>query len=124
VTVRVLLCDDNPDVIASLALLLESEGVATALSHAGRTCIDKARQWRPHLVFIDIGLPDMTGYEVAREIRQMDFGNDVTLVAYTGYGEAEDVQRAAQAGFDTHMKKGTDPVLLVELATRLKPNRP
>jgi CheY-like chemotaxis protein len=120
---RILLCDDQPDVVRSLALLFESQGYQTALCYDGRECIDKAREWEPHLAFIDIGLPDVTGYGVCAAIRRMPFGKDITVVAFTGYGAAEDVRLAAQSGFDQHVKKGADPLVLVEIAARVSPKR-
>jgi CheY-like chemotaxis protein len=116
---RVLLCDDNQDFVSTLALLLQSEGHETWHCFLGRACIEKARAWRPDLALIDIGLPDVTGYAVAQEIRRMPFGKELMLVAVTGYSEPEDVRLAAAAGFDLHMKKGSDAMMLVELAARL-----
>ena len=120
---RILLCDDQPDIVQSLALLFESQGYETALTYDGQSCIAKAREWKPHLAFLDIGLPDLSGYEVAAEIRRLPFGKDIMLVAFTGYGKPEDVEKADQAGFDQHVKKGGDPVVLVEIAARLVRNR-
>jgi len=70
------------------------------------------------VVLVDIGLPDVSGYAVAREIRQMPFGRDVIPVAFTGQGHPQDMRFGAAAGFDAHMSKGTDPMLLLELAAR------
>lgn len=120
---RILLCDDQPDIVQSLAMLFDSQGYETAVTFDGGSCIAKARDWKPHLAFLDIGLPDITGYEVAAEIRRMSFGADVTLVAFTGYGKREDLDRAAKAGFDQHVKKGGDPIVLVEIAARLTRKR-
>ena len=120
---RILLCDDQQDIVKSLALLFESQGYETALTYDGQSCVAKAREWKPHLAFLDIGLPDLSGYEVAREIRRMAFGKDVVLVAFTGYGKPEDVKKADESGFDHHVKKGGDPVVLVEIAARLTRNR-
>jgi CheY-like chemotaxis protein len=120
---RILLCDDQPDIVQSLALLFESQGYETAVTYDGAGCVEKARDWKPHLAFLDIGLPDISGYDVASEIRRMSFGSDVTLVAFTGYGNPDDVMRATDAGFDHHVKKGGDPLVLVEIAARLNRNR-
>jgi len=120
---RILLCDDQPDIVKSLALLFESQGYETALTYDGHSCVAKAREWKPHLAFLDIGLPDISGYEVAREIRRLPFGKDVVLVAFTGYGKPEDVREADEAGFDQHVKKGGDPVVLVEIAARVTRKR-
>ena len=120
---RILLCDDQPDIVKSLALLFESQGYETALTYDGQSAVAKAREWKPHLAFLDIGLPDLSGYDVAREIRNLPFGRDIMLVAFTGYGKPEDVRQADEAGFDHHVKKGGDPVVLVEIAARLVRNR-
>ena len=120
---RILLCDDQPDIVQSLAMLFDSQGYETAVTFDGESCVAKARAWKPHLAFLDIGLPDITGYDVAAQIRRMSFGADVTLVAFTGYGKPEDIERAEQAGFDQHVKKGGDPVVLVEIAARLTRKR-
>ena len=116
---RILLCDDQPDIVQSLALLFQSQGYDTAVTYVGSSCVHKARAWKPHLALVDIGLPDISGYEVATGLRALPFGKDLTLVAFTGYGKPEDVQRAEEAGFDHHVKKGGDPVALVEIAARV-----
>jgi len=116
---RILLCDDQPDIVQSLALLFQSQGYQTEVTYDGTSCVDRVREWKPHLACIDIGLPDISGYEVAEQIRGLPFGKDLTLVAFTGYGKAEDVERAQSAGFDRHVKKGGDPIVLVEIAAGL-----
>lgn len=120
---RILLCDDDADAANTLRLLLESEGHEVSVCHAGLACIEKARSWRPQIVVVDIGLPDVSGYAVAREIRQLPFGREAILVAFTGHGHPQDVRFGAAAGFDAHMTKGTDPMLLVELAARTRAAR-
>jgi CheY-like chemotaxis protein len=121
---RILFCDDQPDIVRSLASLFDlQQGYETVLTYSGLECIRKASEWRPHLAVLDIGLPDVTGYEVAAQIRRMPFGASVMLVAFTGYGEPADVQRATEAGFDRHVKKGADPIQLVEIAAQLRGRR-
>ena len=117
---RILLCDDQPDIVESLALLFQSQGYDTAVTYDGTSCVDKAREWKPHMALVDIGLPDISGYDVATGLRALSFGKELMLVAFTGYGKAEDVQRAEEAGFDHHVKKGGDPVALVEIAAGVK----
>lgn len=116
---RILLCDDNPDAISSLAMLLESCGHETRLCFGGAECISVARKWTPELVLLDIGMPRVTGYDVARALRQIESGKKAMIVAVTGYAEPDDVRRAHEAGFDLHFKKGADPQRFIELATRL-----
>jgi CheY-like chemotaxis protein len=108
--IRILLCDDNAEAVDTLRLLLESEGHDVSVCYAGLACIEKARNWQPHVALVDIGLPDVSGYAVAQEIRQMPFGRDVILVAFTGHGHPQDMRLGAAAGFDAHMTKGTDPI--------------
>lgn len=120
---RILFCDDQPDVVQSLAMLFDPPRYQTAITSSGLECVARAREWKPHLAFLDIGLPDISGYEVASEIRRLPFGTDVVLVAFTGYGDAADIVRATEAGFDQHVKKGGDPLALVEIAARLNPRR-
>jgi CheY-like chemotaxis protein len=120
---RILFCDDQPDIAHSLAMLFDEQGYETAVTYTGGECVAKAREWKPHLVFLDIGLPDISGYDAAAEIRRLPFGSDLTLVAFTGYAKPEDLRRAEEAGFDRHVKKGGDPLVLVEIAARLTRNR-
>jgi len=122
--IRVLLCDDNADTVDSLAMLLDADGHDTHVCYSGLACIEKARHWQPHLVLVDIGLPDVSGHVVAREIRQMPVGRDVVLVAFTGRDDTEEARAAAGSGFNAHMTKGADPILLVELAARMRNAKP
>jgi signal transduction histidine kinase len=106
---RVLVVEDNDDLRDMMCALLQSRG-STVLSAAdGRGAIALARQQRPGLAFVDIDLPDISGYEVARALAEQ---GGIRLVAVTGYGQPEDVRRALAAGFESHLKK---PVRLEEL---------
>jgi signal transduction histidine kinase len=106
---RVLVVEDNDDLRDMMCALLQSRG-STVLSAAdGRNAIALARQQHPHLAFVDIDLPDISGYEVARALAEQ---GGIRLVAVTGYGQAEEVRRALAAGFERHLKK---PVRLEEL---------
>jgi len=116
---RILLCDDNPDAISSLAILLESYGHETRLCYGGAECISVAREWTPQLVLLDIGMPQVTGYDVARALRGLESGKEAMIVAVTGYAEPDDVRKAYEAGFDLHVKKGADPQHFIDLAARL-----
>jgi PAS domain S-box-containing protein len=104
---RVLVVDDNADSAESLAAMVELLGHAAEVAYDGPSALEKARASRPDLVLCDIGLPGMSGYEVARALRAELTG--VRLVAVTGYGQAEDVRAAMQAGFDRHVTKPLDP---------------
>jgi PAS domain S-box-containing protein len=111
---RVLVVDDNADSAESIAILLQLRGheVRTALD--GRTALEIARQYRPEVILLDIGLPNVDGYEVARQLRREFSQENPLLVAVTGYGQSEDRRKSAQAGFDHHLVK---PVNMDDLET-------
>jgi PAS domain S-box-containing protein len=102
---RVLVVDDNLDAGDSLGQILELLGADVRLARDGRDALDKFASYRPSVVLLDIGMPGMDGYEVAREIRVRHPGQAATLVALTGWGQDEDRKRARDAGFDHHMVK-------------------
>jgi signal transduction histidine kinase/CheY-like chemotaxis protein len=107
-TLRVLVVDDNADAARGLALLLGGHGYAVSLAYDGEAALDAVRDVQPHVVFLDIGLPRIDGYEVARRLRH-DYSRDaLALVALTGYGKQSDRERASQAGFDLHLVKPAD----------------
>jgi PAS domain S-box-containing protein len=114
---RVLVVDDNVDAVESLAMLLELEGHRVRMVHDGPAALDAARTFRPQAVLLDIGLPGMSGYEVARRLRADPDLNPVRLIAVSGYGSPEDKQRSREAGFDLHLVKPVEPAdLLILLA--------
>src|SRR5437762_11749905 len=102
---RVLLIDDNLDAAESLAQLLMLSGHDTRTAGDGASGIRLARDFRPEIVFCDLGLPGMNGLDVARELRSLPLGQQMVLVALTGYGQTADRERTAQAGFDAHLVK-------------------
>lgn len=102
---RILVVDDNRDSAEALAMLLEVEGHEVATAFDGQGAIERAREMVPEVVFLDIGLPEMDGYEVARRLRAQAANGDLRLVALTGYGQEEDRQRSRDAGFDHHLLK-------------------
>jgi signal transduction histidine kinase/ActR/RegA family two-component response regulator len=106
---KILVADDNRDAADSLALLLEMNGHEVAVAHSGEEALRMARQQLPHAMILDIGMPDVTGYEVARRVRAESWGGEVFLIAATGWGQKEDKDRASAAGFDCHMTKPADP---------------
>jgi PAS domain S-box-containing protein len=112
---RVMVVDDNPDAAESLALLLELQGHEVRTAHDGLAAVALAREYRPALAIVDIGLPGISGYEVARRIRGQDGGAGMLLVALTGWGQAQDKQAALEAGFDRHLTKPVAPEQLDEL---------
>jgi CheY-like chemotaxis protein len=112
---RILICDDNKDAAMVLGVLFSSERHDVYICHDGASCVEKAREWHPDVGLVDIGMPGLNGYDVARAIRQMDFGHDVLLVAITGWGAREDVQAASDAGFDLHLLKPANSDRLLRL---------
>jgi signal transduction histidine kinase/ActR/RegA family two-component response regulator len=109
VAIKILVADDNRDAADSLALLLEMNGHEVAVAHSGEEALRIARQQLPHAMILDIGMPDVTGYEVARRVRAESWGGEVLLIAATGWGQKEDKDQASAAGFDRHMTKPADP---------------
>jgi signal transduction histidine kinase/CheY-like chemotaxis protein len=120
---RVLIVDDNDDARKSLAILLALEGHDTYEAADGARGIEVASHVRPEVALIDIGLPDLSGYEVARRIRA-DSSGGVALVAVTGYGQPEDQRRAFDAGFDAHLVKPITIEQLNEILSAARPQRP
>jgi CheY-like chemotaxis protein len=112
---RVLVVDDNTDAVTSLAALLAATGYETKIACDGKTALANAHSFQPDIVLLDIGLPDMDGYTVARRLRE-EQQTRVVLIALTGYGQKEDIRRAQEAGFDHHLLK---PVSLKDLRTLL-----
>jgi PAS domain S-box-containing protein len=116
---RVLVVEDNRDAAESLSMLLELLGHRVRAVYDGGTALDAARANIPDVMLVDIGLPDMDGYEIARRVRRDPDLKQVVLVALTGYGHEEDKQQAIAAGFDYHLVKPVSPDALQGLVTRL-----
>lgn len=113
--VRVLVVDDNVDIAELLSEALELEGFQTAIAHDARGALERWRTFVPHAAVLDVGLPELDGYELARRLRAQH-GKNATLIAATGYGQQKDRMLAADAGFDCHFVK---PVSVQELVTVL-----
>jgi PAS domain S-box-containing protein len=107
-SLRVLVVDDNVDAARSLAMLLKDSGHQVRMAHTGPTALEAALDYRPNVVLLDIGLPEMDGYEVAKRIREQPFLQNVVLVAMTGYGHDTDRQRSHEGGFNAHLVKPAD----------------
>jgi PAS domain S-box-containing protein len=118
---RVLVADDNRDSAELSAALLELWGHEAYTGHTGREALDLATQHRPHVSLLDIGMPDLNGYEVAAELRKKTWGQSMLLIAVTGWGREEDKKRALSAGFDHHLTKPIDPQKLRSLLSGLEP---
>jgi signal transduction histidine kinase len=102
---RVLLADDNTDALDSLAMLFELAGHEVRKAADGAEALKAAAAWRPELALLDIGMPGLSGYDVARRIRAESWGTGIMLIAVSGWGQAEDRQRAEASGFDLHFAK-------------------
>jgi CheY-like chemotaxis protein len=111
---EILLVEDNSDARETLRLLLELEGHRVAAAETGEGAIELALAKTFTVALIDIGLPDVDGYQVARRIRSSGTRDQMLLIALTGYGQPEDVRRALAAGFDAHVVKPVDPDTLAK----------
>lgn len=105
---RLLVVDDNRDSAESMALLLEMQGYEVQIAFTGQGALELACTFSPEVVLLDIGLPGMDGYEVARELRAGQEDRPLLLVALTGYGQDEDRRLSREAGFDHHLVKPVD----------------
>jgi CheY-like chemotaxis protein len=105
---RVLVVDDNHDGADSLLLLLQAYGLEARAAYDGESGLRLAREFRPDVVLLDIGMPGLDGREVARRLRRDEAQRDALLVAVTGYGTEEDRRLSAEAGFDAHLTKPID----------------
>lgn len=109
---RVLVVDDNIDAAESTAMVLQVAGYEVRCVHDGPSVLQAAKDYRPQVVILDIGLPGISGYELARKLRQEPEFLHTPLIALTGYGQEEDRRRSLQAGFDHHLTKPADPQTL------------
>jgi CheY-like chemotaxis protein len=106
---RILIADDNRDAADSLSMLLELAGHEVRVAHHGRAALSLAQAFRPDVALLDIGMPDLSGYEVAQELRREPWGRGIQLIALTGWGQEKDRQQALEAGFNQHLTKPIDP---------------
>jgi len=102
---KILVVDDNRDAADTCAMLLEASGHHVQTAYTGREALELARAFRPHALLLDISLPDVDGYELARQVRATPWGRRAALVAVTGWGQEQDRMRTAQSGFDQHLVK-------------------
>jgi PAS domain S-box-containing protein len=112
---RVLVVDDNEDAASTVADLLEMMDNEVRVANDGTSAVRQVQDFRPDIVLLDIGLPDISGYEVARRVRTLQGVRQPVLVALTGWGQQQDKEAAAQAGFDHHWTKPVDPMRLNSL---------
>ena len=115
---RILLADDNRDAVDSLALVLNMAGYDVYPTHSGVEALEVGARVQPEVFILDIGMPEISGYELAGRIRQQPWGRDALLIALTGWGQQEDKERSRGAGFDHHLTKPVDPDQLDSLLRR------
>ena len=116
---RVLIVEDERDAADSLRMLLEIVGYDVDVAYDGPEGVRKAVRWRPHVVLCDIGLPGLSGYGVAEQLRHNPATAESHLVAITAWGGEEDKRRGRQAGFEHHLVKPADPERLLQLLAAL-----
>lgn len=112
---RVLVVDDNIDSAQSMSLLLELEGHEVACAHDGNAALQEAAGFQPQIVLLDLGLPEINGYEVARRLRADPAHAEVLLIAISGYGRDQDRVASQEAGFDFHLTKPADPDVVMRM---------
>jgi signal transduction histidine kinase/ActR/RegA family two-component response regulator len=115
---RVLVVDDNRDAADALASLLELEGNETHVAHDGASAVELAESLRPDVMLLDIGLPRLNGYEVARRVRAEPWGGSMLLIALTGWGHPEEQAKSVEAGFDHHLVKPADIGTVTDLLSQ------
>jgi PAS domain S-box-containing protein len=115
---RVLVVDDNVDAARTLATMLALKGQDVRTAFGGRTALEIAARWRPQVIVLDLGLPDVNGYEVCRGVRSSDLQPSPLLIACTGWGQDEDRERSREAGFDAHLVKPIEADDVLRLLSR------
>ena len=114
---RVLVVDDNKDAADTMALLLKLTGYDVHTRYDGQAAVDAAESLRPQVVISDISMPGMDGYQACRLIREKPWGKTMLLIALSGYGQADDIQRSTEAGFDAHLVKPVEIAVVEALLT-------
>jgi len=115
---KVLLADDNVDAAETLKMLLEMEGHEVQICHDGQQALEAIESSQPDVAVLDIGMPRLDGLEVAEKVRAASWGQAVTLIALSGWGQREDQDRSAAAGFAYHLTKPVDFEALQSLISR------
>ena len=117
---RVLIADDDYDNRTILRQVLESAGCTVREAVDGEEAVAAAREYRPHVVLCDIGLPKLNGYEACRQMKAQAWDKKMILIAVTGWGQDDDRRKSQEAGFDHHMVKPVDPQALMKLLAELE----
>jgi CheY-like chemotaxis protein len=107
----------------SLAMLLQISGNETHVVHDGLAALEAAKEFRPNVILLDIGMPKLDGYEVCRRLRTQPWGAEIFVIALTGWGQEDDRRKSAAAGFDGHLVKPIEPDRLAELLAALPAKR-
>jgi CheY-like chemotaxis protein len=111
--------DDNQDFAVSLGTVLEFNGHAVRLAFDGTSALALAREFRPEVAFLDLGLPGLSGYDLARALRADPATRQAMLIALTGWGQDKDRVRTRAAGFDVHFVKPVDPQVIAQIVDQL-----
>jgi CheY-like chemotaxis protein len=123
-SLRVLVVDDNVDTVTTLAMLVQESGHEVRTAYDGLAVLEAALDYRPNVVLLDIGLPGLNGFEVAKQLRQQPALQSAVLVAMTGYGRESDRQRSQEAGFDHHLVKPGDFGKVLEILATVSESLP
>ncbi|HSC65495.1 MAG TPA: ATP-binding protein, partial [Caldimonas sp.] len=112
---KILIADDNHDAAESIAMILGLAGHDVRVANSGHSALELAQSFRPDTALLDIGMPDLSGLEVCRRLRQEAWATGIRLIALTGWGQEHDRRRALESGFDIHLSKPVDPDYLEQL---------
>jgi CheY-like chemotaxis protein len=107
-TRRILVTDDNRDAATTMVMLLRLKGHEVEAAFDGREALERAEAWRPDVMLLDIGMPEMNGFDVCKLIRKTSWGSGIQIVALTGWGQEQDRMSTREAGFDGHLVKPVD----------------
>jgi len=118
---RILIADDNADVVEAFEVMLRMFGHEVEVAHDGFQALEIAERYKPEVIVLDIGMPQLNGYDTARRIRQLPGSENSVLIALTGWGDEKDRRKAEEAGFDVHLVKPVDPVTLSNLLDTIEP---
>jgi PAS domain S-box-containing protein len=119
---RILVADDNRDAADTLSVILELDGHEVQTAYDGVKALQIAEQFAPQIALLDIGMPNLDGYQIARRIREQSWGSAMLLIALTGWGQEQDRRQATEAGFNCHLVKPVDPQTIGALIEQMKPH--